>query len=69
MPKSVSYRLPDNSVSISYALETSDNAIRILYRRNINKLVFLPTEYKDLKEIYDQMIKKHAEQIILKKNG
>lgn len=67
LPKSISFKLPDNSISIRYSLQNTDNKIKVLYTRNINKILFLPDEYKNLKELYDQIVKKHSEQVILKK--
>ena len=69
LPKSITMKLPDNSIIISYTLQSNDNKIKVIYRRNISKILFLPGEYQNLKEIYDQIVKKHAEQIILKKSA
>lgn len=67
MPQSISMKLPDGSISFSYSIQSIDNKIQIGYKFNIGKSQFLPDEYKDLKDFYDQIVKKHAEQIILKK--
>jgi hypothetical protein len=67
VPKSITMKMPDNSITISYSCQVIDNKIKLLYRRNINKILFLPNEYLNLKEIYNQIVKKHNEQIILKK--
>ena len=67
MPKPILLKLPDNSISVTYSLQKVDNKIKVIYRRSINKILFLPDEYKNLKEMYDQIVKEHSEQIILKK--
>jgi hypothetical protein len=67
IPQAITVKLPDNSVSVAYSGQVADNKIKLMYRRNINKILFLPEEYANLKEIYNQLVKKHAEQIILKK--
>lgn len=67
MPKPIIMKLPDNSMMISYSIQNSDNKIKIVYKRTINKILYLPDEYQDIKEFYNQMVKKHGEQIILKK--
>ncbi|MCX6251238.1 MAG: DUF3857 domain-containing protein [Bacteroidetes bacterium] len=67
LPQPVSFKLPDNSISISYMVQSADNKIKVIYRRNISKMLFLPGEYADLKELYNQIVKKHSEQVILKK--
>lgn len=67
LPQSVLLKLPDNSISISYNVQSTGNTIKMEYRRDISKILFLPEEYIQLKNLYDQMVKKHAEQVILKK--
>jgi hypothetical protein len=68
MPESGTVSLPDNSISFSYKTSKTDKKIFIEYTRNIKKILFLPNEYNDLKNLYDQMVKKHSEMIILKKS-
>lgn len=68
LPQSVVLRLPDNSISISYNLKNIDNKIQVEYKRDINKILFMPEDYGKLKNLYDQLVKKHNEQIILKKS-
>jgi hypothetical protein len=67
MPKSITLKSPDNAISIAYTVQNTDNKIKLIYRRNITKILFLPNDYLNLKEMYNQIVKKHAEQIILKK--
>lgn len=67
MPQGASVKMPDGSVSITYSGQAVDNKIKLMYRRTVNKILFLPEEYASLKEMYNQIVKKHAEQIILKK--
>ena len=43
------------------------NKISIVYARSVNKIIFIPEEYKNLKELYNQVVRKHSESIILKK--
>jgi hypothetical protein len=68
LPQSATFMLPDTSIFISYTATKFDDKIRIEYKRNILKMQFLPKEYKKLKELYDQTVRKHAEQVILKKS-
>ncbi len=69
LPKSATLKMADNSIAVYYDVKTSGNKISIVYKRNVNKILFLPEEYKQLKDLYDQIVKKHAESIILKKNA
>jgi hypothetical protein len=67
LPKPVILKLPDNSASVKYSIQSIGNQITVVYIQNINKILFLPDEYINLKTLYDQIVMKHAEQIILKK--
>lgn len=67
LPKSGVYSLPDNSISFSYSLQNIGNKIKIEYFQDIKKILFLPEEYQNLKKIYDQIMNKQAEQIMIKK--
>jgi hypothetical protein len=69
LPQSIILKLPDNSLTISYAIQKNGNKITMAYKRNVKKILFLPDEYKDLKEMYDQMVKVHSGMVILKKIG
>jgi hypothetical protein len=69
MPQSVTLKLPDNSISVTYNLRAVDNKIMVEYRRDVNKMLFLPDEYPKLKNLYNELVKKHNEQIILKKSS
>lgn len=68
LPQSIVLNLPDNSMSITYTVQSTDNKIKIEYKRDVNKILFLPNEYAALKNLYDQLVKKHAEEVILKKS-
>jgi hypothetical protein len=67
IPQSVTLELPDKSVSITYSLKNIDNKIIVEYSREIKIVQILPDQYNKLKNLYDQLVKKHAEQVILKK--
>jgi hypothetical protein len=69
LPKTVIFKLPDNAASVTYSIQSTGNQITVVYIQKINKILFLPDEYKNLKKLYDQIVMKHAEQIILKKNS
>lgn len=67
MPKSTAMKLEDGSASVAYSLQQVDNNIKISYKRTITKSLFLPEEYSNLKEFYDQIVRINSEKIILKK--
>ncbi len=67
LPESVIIKLPGKAIQATFNVTHLDNKITVFYRFNINKEIFVSTEYQVLKEFYNQLIKKHAEFIILKK--
>lgn len=68
LPKPAVLKLPDNSITVYYDIKNVGNKISIVYKRSVNKILFMPEEYKNLKELYNQLVKKHTESIILKKS-
>jgi hypothetical protein len=66
LPEPIRIVTPDKSVSVTIQHQQQFNKLMTVYKFNINKTMFLPDEYADLKLIYEQIIKKHAEPIILK---
>jgi hypothetical protein len=67
LPASVNIKLENNAASLNYIVSHSANAISVKSVFSINKSLFLPEEYGELKEFYNQVIKKHSEPIILKR--
>jgi hypothetical protein len=67
VPENINAKMPDGSVSLMYNIQVLNNKIKVIYKMNVNKVLFLPDEYQALKTFYDLIVKKHTEQIILKK--
>jgi hypothetical protein len=67
LPKSTRMTLPTKDASISFTSVSDDKTINIAYKLMINKPVFVQTEYNDLKVFFDQLVKKQAEMIVIKK--
>lgn len=67
MPKPLVMELPEKSARVTYQIAADQNQITINYKFLINKEQFLGVEYPNLKELYNQIIKKQAEPVILKK--
>lgn len=66
-PENIAMSLPDRTARFTYNVTQMGNVIQIMSKFYINKAQFLPTEYLALKNFYNQIIAKHAEQVILKK--
>jgi hypothetical protein len=67
LPKNTSLALPENGGKFQYLIAHVGNKITLNFRFSIDKTLFVPSEYQNLKEFYNLVIKKEAEQIILKK--
>jgi hypothetical protein len=67
VPKSVAVNLPDKGGRFMYVVQQEGSVVQVMSRVSINKPVFFAPEYGNLKELYNQIIAKHAEQIVLKK--
>lgn len=67
LPSTLNKALPANGGSFFFATNINENQVQISGRFNITKLEFSPAEYPALKELFDQVISKYSEQIVLKK--
>jgi hypothetical protein len=68
MPGSALVKMPDNTIVFVYQAKYADNKLTIEFKREIYKILFLQDDYQKLKELYNQLVKKHSEQVILKKS-
>ncbi len=39
----------------------------LIYKKSVNRIKYMPDEYPYIKELYNQLVAKHAEMIILKR--
>lgn len=67
LPKSESYVMEDKGGQFLYQISQVDDKIILSLRFSIGKTLFIPSEYQALKNFYDLVVNKQAEQIILKK--
>jgi len=67
LPKPVSYVLPDKSARFTYNTLQTGNTIIFTSTFQIQKDLYLPVEYANLKEFYNMVVNKEQEQVILKK--
>jgi len=68
MPEKVNLGLPEKATLFSYSAKKIGDKITIVSRVKITKTLFVGDEYEMLKEFYNLIIKKHTEQIVLKKS-
>ncbi len=67
LPKSQIYALPQNAGKYVFSATQVGNKINLNSTLQINKSTFTQAEYPVLREFYNQIIAKQAEQIVLKK--
>lgn len=67
LPESKILVLPDNAAKCSFNISHIGNQILVTSRLQINKTLFQPEEYPNLKEFYSRLIAKKNESIVLKK--
>lgn len=67
LPESRVLMLPGNAAKYVYNIASTGNFVTVLSNFQINKSLFLQAEYPNLREFYNQVVAKQAEQIVLKK--
>ncbi|WP_199117410.1 DUF3857 domain-containing protein [Pedobacter sp. ASV28] len=69
LPKGGIYKLPDNKGMFSINFLTQDKTILVKSVIEINKSLFSPEEYFDIRELFKVIVEKQAEQIVFKKKS
>jgi Domain of Unknown Function with PDB structure (DUF3857)/Transglutaminase-like superfamily len=67
LPKSKIFVMPENAARYTYNVYQVGDIISIMSNFQINRAIFIQSEYLYLREFYNQVIAKEAEQIVLKR--
>lgn len=67
MPKNEKIVLTDESASFTFMTATEANKLLLSSRITLKKAFYTPEEYQDLKELFKNIVRKQAEQIVFKK--
>jgi len=67
-PKNIKMSLPDNTASFQMLSSVVENKVQIMFKLFINKPVFYPQEYQNLKVFFDELVKKQSEMLIIRKD-
>lgn len=67
LPKSVKVSLNDSDGGFEYIITKSATDVTLRTKLQLNNTIFQPDEYETLREFFDFVVKKHAEQIVFKK--
>ena len=68
LPENVTYTLPDNLGAYNYKIQQTSMGLRVEISIKISKPVIPANRYKALKELYEKIISKESEPVILSKN-
>lgn len=66
-PQNAIVTLPENGGKYIFSITAAGNSINVISKISIDRPIFGTDEYPYLKEFYNQILAKHAEQIVLKK--
>lgn len=67
LPKPALVSMPEGAGKFSYHVGVNGNTLQLVSKVNIRKTLFVGDEYQYLREFYNHIVTKHAEQIVLKK--
>lgn len=67
IPEPLIMSMPESHAKYTYSASQMGDILTLTVLLQINKDIFIPTEYDLLKEFYNQIVAKEAEQVILKK--
>ncbi|MEM1320257.1 MAG: DUF3857 domain-containing protein [Bacteroidota bacterium] len=67
LPTSAKVSLPNKGGVFQYFISEKENSVQVVSRIRVNQLHFEPAEYLSIKNFFDMILEKQAEQIILKK--
>ncbi len=67
LPKNIKMVLQNQTANFQMQTNVNENLIQILFKLNIKKPIYYTTEYKELKSLYNELVKKQSEMISLKK--
>ncbi|WEK20797.1 MAG: DUF3857 domain-containing protein [Candidatus Pedobacter colombiensis] len=67
-PKNERIVLPDDVASFTFIFAAEENKLMITSKITIKKAIYSPEEYYDLKELFKNIVRKQAEQIVFKKS-
>lgn len=69
LPKSQNMILPNKGGKYQFIVGQQDEYIQVMVRLSLSKTVYLPEEYPALKELFNQVVAKQQEQIVLKEKS
>lgn len=69
MPEPVRAALPEKGASFTYQVQHVGSMVQVISFLSIDKTMFNAEEYPDVRAFYDFVVKKHGEQLVLRKKS
>jgi hypothetical protein len=66
VPALASGKTRNSSVTYNYAVTKENDFIEVNYDFSINSLTIIQEQYKEMREVYNQIVKKHSEPLIIR---
>jgi hypothetical protein len=66
-PENLILRLSESKGQFVYSISQIGNEVMVISRLNINKTLFVPTDYPEIKNFYDLLVNKSSEKLVFKK--
>ncbi|MCF0053195.1 DUF3857 domain-containing protein [Dyadobacter sp. LJ53] len=67
IPKAEAITLPGNAARFLFQIKQEGNIIQVSSKVMLNKYKFSPEEYSDLREFFERIVKKHSQQLVIKR--
>lgn len=67
LPESVRVVLPNQGAAFTFQTRVAGPMLQVVSTLQINQTIFSPEAYPQLREFFDLVVSKHAEQIVLSK--
>jgi hypothetical protein len=67
IPKSVRVALNGDEGMFEYLISKEEDRIQLVSTVKLHKANFLPEDYQSLRDFFGYVVKKHSEQVVLKK--
>ncbi|MGM9804544.1 MAG: DUF3857 domain-containing protein [Muribaculaceae bacterium] len=68
MPKSEGLRFKDNDMLLLYKVVAEDNRLNVMYKFLINRQIYQPEEYAELKDFFQLVVDHNNAMVVLSKN-
>lgn len=66
LPKPLNLKLGDGSAFVKYQVSANDKSVQMIFKFVVNRPIYNELEYGDLRALFSEVVKKHAEQIVIK---